>query len=160
VPQEVILFNGASFSRTLDIDMEEGARLTLLEISIFGRREKGETVNSGAFHDRWIVRRQGKVAFAENVKLAGDIAATLDSPAIGSGACAVATLLHVAPDAEKRLARARRALTHATSECGASAWDGMLVARFVSRDAFSVRRDAAYLASRLLPDGLPRIWSF
>lgn len=160
VPQEVILFDGARFSRTLDIDIGEAAKLLLLEVSIFGRREKGERVTSGAFHDRWIVRRQGAIAFAENVRLAGDIAAQLDRPAVGNGAMAIATLLYVAPDAEKRLARVRRALSPATSECGASAWDGLLVARFLSHDALAVRRDAANLAARLVPDSLPRIWSF
>lgn len=159
LPQEVILFNGARFSRKLDVDMEDDARLTLLEISVFGRSAKGERVDRGTFHDRWLVRRQGRVVFAESVRLEGDIAARLDVPAVGGGACAIATLLHVAPNAEKRLSSARKALARATSECGVSAWDGMLVARFVSRDALAVRSDAALLASRVLPQGLPRIWS-
>ena len=159
LPQEVILFNGANFSRRLDVDMEAGAQLTVLEISIFGRSARGERVNHGSFQDRWFIRRQGRMAFAESVKLDGDIAGQLDLPAIGGGACAVATVLHVAPNAERRLTSARRILARATSECGASAWDGMLLARFVSRDAAAVRRDAALLASRFLAEGLPRIWS-
>ena len=159
LPQEVILFNGAKFSRRLDVDMEEGAQLTLLEISIFGRSAGGERVEQGSFQDRWFIRRQGRIIFAESVKLEGDVAGKLAEPAVGDGATAIATVLHVAPNAERRLTSARRALARATSECGASAWDGVLVARFVSRDALAVRRDAAHLASRFLKDGLPRIWS-
>jgi urease accessory protein len=159
IPQEVILFNGAKFSRRLDVDMDEGAQLTVLEISLFGRSARGEKIDQGSFHDRWIVRRQGRILFAESVKLDGDVAATLAEPAVGSGACAVATLLHVSPTAEKRLGAARKILSRATSDCGASAWDGMLVARFVSGDAAAVRRDAALLAARFLRRGLPRIWS-
>lgn len=159
LPQEIILFDGARFQRTLDVDMEEGARLTLLEVSVFGRHAKGERVRSGSFHDRWHVRRQGRMVFAESVRLEGDIAARLDQPAAGAGASAVATFLYVAPDAERRLAGVRRALRQASSECGVSAWDDMLVARFVSKDALAVRRDAAGLAARFVSNGLPRIWS-
>jgi urease accessory protein len=159
LPQEVILFNGARFSRRLDVDMEEGAQLTVLEIAVFGRAARGEQLDAASFHDRWLVRRQGRIVFAESVRLEGDVAAKLALPAVGGGARAVATVLHVSPKAVQRLAAARRILARATSECGASAWDGMLVARFVSPDAAAVRCDAALLASRFLTDGLPRIWS-
>jgi urease accessory protein len=159
LPQEIILFNGAKFSRRLDVDMEEGAQLTLLEISIFGRSAGGERIDQGSFQDRWFVRRQGRIVFAESVKLEGNVAAKLAQPAVGNGANAIATVLHISPNAERRLGSARKILARATSECGASAWDGMLVARFVSPDAAAVRRDAALLASRFLVDGLPRIWS-
>jgi urease accessory protein len=159
LPQEIILFNGARFSRRLEADLAEGAQLTVLEISVFGRTARGERVTEGSFNDRWLVRRGGRIVFAESVKLEGDIAARLAEPAVGGGATAVATLLHVAPNAERRLGPLRRLLSRAATECGASAWDGMLIARFASNDVHALRRDAALAASRFLKEGLPRIWS-
>ncbi len=160
LPQETILFDGAGFVRTLDVDMAESATLTLLEIAVFGRTARGERVTAGRFHDRWRVRRGGELIFAESVRLDGDIAALLDIPAVGSGACAIATLLHVAPNAETKLKTVRTALARAGTDCGASAWNGMLVARFCGGNSLSLRRDAALALARVLPGGLPRIWAF
>lgn len=160
VPQETILFDSSGLARSLEADMEEDATLTVLEIAVFGRTARGERVTRGSFHDRWRIRRGGRLLFAEDIRLQGDIASTLDVVAVGSGASAIATLLHVAPKAEARVKSVRAALARARSECGASAWDGMLVARFAARDALNVRTDAAAALRRLLKADLPRIWTF
>jgi urease accessory protein len=72
---------------------------------------------------------------------------------------AMATLVHVAPSAEEALAPVRHALCNAPADCGASAWDGMLVARFLAADGAALRR-AVVLALAVLRDGraLPRVW--
>src|SRR6266571_4718397 len=73
LPQETILFDRARISRRIDIDLAEGASLLLCEIVVFGRAAMGERMQSGAFVDRWRLRRGGQLVFAETVRLDGDI---------------------------------------------------------------------------------------
>jgi urease accessory protein len=62
------------------------------------------------------------------------------------------------PDAESRLGVAREALARAGCECGVSAWDGMLVARFLSRDGETLRRDLVHFLHVLRGAAMPRSW--
>jgi urease accessory protein len=83
----------------------------------------------------------------------------LASRATAGGGAAVATLVHVAPDAEGRLDALRAAWAEAPAEAGASAWNGMLIGRIVARDGAALRATVtAGLA--VLRDGraLPRVW--
>ncbi len=84
--------------------------------------------------------------------------ALLDRPALGGGARAVAAVLHVAPDAEGRLDEARAHLADARCECGASAWDGLLVARFLSFDPQALRADLVRFLARFRGAPMPRSW--
>ena len=79
--------------------------------------------------------------------------------AIAGGARAMATLVHVAPDAETALDGVRAALADTMGEAGASAWNGMLVARILAADAAVLRR-AVIAALQVLRGGrpLPRVW--
>ena len=158
LPQETILFDGAKLARSLDVTMAASARLTLLEIVVFGRLARGERMISGFFRDRWRVLREGELVLAEDVRLEGKITDLLARRATGGGARAVAILAHVAPNAEARLTAVRRALAGAQSECGASAWNGLLVARFASSNPAAVRADAMRAVIRLLRAPLPRVW--
>ncbi len=101
--------------------------------------------------DRWRIRRGGRLAFAENLRMDGPLSAMLDRPALGGGARAVATVLHIAPDAESRLDEARAALDLAGSDCGASAWSGMLVLRFAAAQPSLLRADVARFLNRSVP---------
>jgi urease accessory protein len=158
LPQEQILFDGARLRRTLAVDMAGDALLTLVESVVFGRVARGETLEEGAFRDRWRVRRDGQLVFAEDVRLDGAIRDTLARRAIGAGARAFATVLHVAPDAEARREDARAALDGAACECGASAWNGMLVARFLSPDPQRLRADLVRFLERFRGASMPRSW--
>jgi urease accessory protein len=157
VPQPTILFDGARVERTLAVEMHAGASLTVLESLVFGRVAKGERLVAGGLRDRWRVTRGGSLIFAEDVRLEGAVSQALERPAIGCGARAVATLLHVGPQAEERLGPVRSALVGGASECGVSAWDGMLLARFAGQDAAAVRADVARVVAGLCR--LPRVWT-
>jgi urease accessory protein len=159
LPQETILFDGARLQRTLGVTMAASARLTLLEILVFGRVARGEKIASGFFRDRWRIRRDGELVLAEEVQVEGRIADLLSRRATGGGAVAVAVLAHVAPKAEGRLPAVRCSLAGAQSECGASAWNGLLVARFAGIDPAAVRADAVRATVALLGTPLPRVWS-
>ena len=71
LPQEMILFDRARLNRRIDIDLAADASLLLCEAVVFGRAAMGETVEQGALIDRWRLHRDGKLVFAENVRLDG-----------------------------------------------------------------------------------------
>jgi len=158
LPQEMILFDRARLVRRLDVDMAPDAALTLSESVVFGRTAMGEEVVEGRLDDRWSIRRGGRLVFAEAVRLDGGIAARLAHPAIGGGARALATILHVAPDAEARLDAMRTALAGATAECGASAWNGLLVARLMGPDPAALRADLVRTIEAFRGRNVPRYW--
>src|ERR1700676_2968983 len=91
LPQETILFDRAQVARRIDIDLVESASLLLCEIVVFGRAAMGERMLRGEFVDRWRMRRGGRLVFAENVRLDGDIGAKLAKPAIANGGVAIGT---------------------------------------------------------------------
>lgn len=159
MPQEMILFDGAALSRTLTVNMPECATAMLFEMTVFGRVARHEQLEHGAFRDRWRVRRGGKLVFAEDTHLDGNMSETLAHKAVGDGARAVATFLLVAPGAEARLNHARELLRSAGSYCGASAWNRMLVARFSTRNPHELRQDAAQFISMLMRTKPPRVWA-
>lgn len=159
LPQESILFDRAAVTRTLEVDLAADAWFLGLEMLVFGRAAMGERVATARLSDTIRLRRAGRLLLHDGIRLSGDVAETLSGPAVAGGGAAVATLVYVAPDAEGRLETLRAALADAPAACGASAWDGMLVARFVARDSAALR---ASVISGLtaLRDGraLPRVW--
>src|SRR6202140_1640003 len=95
LPQETILFDRARVLRRIDIDLAEGASLLLCEIVVFGRAAMGERMLQGEFVDRWRVRRGGRLVFAENIRLDGDIGEKLSRPAIAKAGVGIGTALIV-----------------------------------------------------------------
>ena len=158
LPQETILFDAARLRRRFDADLAENARLTAFETLVFGRAASGEEVANGLVEDRWRVRRGGRLVYAETFRLAGPIAALLDQPPIGGGARALATFLYVAPDAEARLEEARAHLAESDCACGASAWNGLLAVRFLSREAAGLRAAATRFIEAFRGAPMPRVW--
>ena len=74
------------------------------------------------------------------MRLDGDIDALLRRPAVANGAGAMASLVHVAPEAERRVDAVRAALDGVPAESGVSGWDGMLVARMLASGAAPLRK--------------------
>ncbi len=70
----------------------------------------GERVRSGQIRDAIRVRRAGRLIWQDAVRLDGDIDALLRRPAVANGAGAMASLVHVAPEAERRVDAVRAAL--------------------------------------------------
>jgi urease accessory protein len=156
LPQEAILFDGAALIRRLDANLAAGARLLAVEAAVLGRTAMGEEVRQGAFRDRWRIRREGRLAFADDLALTGPVSSLAGLPPLLGGGRAFATVLLVAADAERFVEPLRRILG---ASGGASAFDGKLVARLVAADGLSLRR-ALLPALEALRDGapLPRVW--
>ena len=159
LPQETILFDGARLRRSLDVEMAGTATFTGLEQTVFGRLARGERLTNGQFLDRWRIRRDGRLIFADHVHLEGEIADQLDRPAIGGSARAIATLIHVAPDAPQKLPLLRQALARQKIEAGATALDGFVLVRFVAADPALLRQAVIACVTRLLRRPMPRVWN-
>jgi urease accessory protein len=154
LPQETILFEASRLRRHIEAEIAADAELLLVEPLVLGRTEMGERDISAAFSDRWRIKREGKLVFAEDFRLDG--ALPRGAAALGKSG-ALATLLLVAPNAERRLEEIRQCLGDGA---GVSAWDGKLVARILAKDGFTLRKRLIPALKRLVPEGaLPRIWS-
>ena len=164
LPQETILFDGARLHRLLSIDLAPEARLLAAETVIFGRSARGERFSRGFLHDSWAIRRNGRLAWMDAVRLDGDVEA-LRSRAFGFGrAAGYATLLHAGPAAASFLPLAREIVAAAPAEGGATLVSGLLLLRFIAEDAARLRSAVAGAVCRLraeiagLPASLPRVW--
>jgi urease accessory protein len=159
LPQETILFDRCALDRRLDIELAPDAWFLGVEAIVFGRTAMGEQVGHADFRDTIRVRRAGRLMLHDAVRMQGEVAAKLARPAVGGGACAMATLVHVSPLAEAALDGLRDALEGAPAEWGASAWDGMLVARFLAPDGAALR-EAVVMGLQALRGSrpLPRVW--
>ena len=157
LPQETILFDRTRIHRRFDISLSETASLLLCEIVVFGRLAMGERVREGEFLDHWRLRRDGRLIFAENIRLDGDIGAKLANPAIAKGGVAIGTAL-IVPGDEALLERIRELAPSFGGEVGVSAWNGFAMARFCAQDAARLRADMIAVLGRASGSALPRLW--
>ena len=159
LPQETILFDRSRFGRVLAAEVHPDGTALLYEATVFGRQASGEELRDAVFRESWRVRRGGRLVYADAIRLAGPVGALLGRPAVANGARALATTLYVAPDAEARLDDARACLEGAAAECGASAWDGILLVRWLARDVAALHRDVARFMTSFRGRPLPRVWT-
>jgi urease accessory protein len=154
LPQETILFDRARLKRSIEVHLAPNASLLMAEAIVLGRSAMGEAVEQGALTDRWRIRRGSKLIFAETVRLEGAIKQMLSEPAVAAGGVAIATVLAVPGDQEM----VERVRTQSSGgEAGASAWNGLAVARLCAKDGASLRRDLA-AAITAMGGILPRLW--
>ena len=161
LPQEAILFDAARLNRRLDVAMAADAELLVAESVVFGRLARGEAMQSGHFADRWRVRRDGRLVFAEQALFGGDVAQHLTRAAVAGGGTAMCCALLVAPDAEARLERAREVMQAvAGREGGVSAWNGMLALRLVAAAGQILRERLRALLAAIRGLDVPAVWQF
>ncbi len=154
LPQETILFDRARLTRELHVDAAATSRLLLCESVILGREAMGESVREGALRDRWRVRIDGRLAFADDLRLEGDIARLTAVRASLDGNLAFATVL--AQATEPDMGSLRRALGPAS---GASRIDGLTIVRIVAPSGIALRKILIPALQHLASGPLPRLWS-
>lgn len=159
LPQETILFDGSRLARRLEISLASGARLLAAEMLVLGRAARGERFTRGSLHDRWRIRRDGRLIWADALRLPEPPSEVLDDRFGLAGAGALATLLLAAPDATAFRERARD-----LASGGASlVVPGLLVARWMG-EASAVRAALGDAIAALRADAfghparLPRLW--
>jgi urease accessory protein len=157
LPQESILFDRCALQRRLTVDLAQDAWFLGVEQLVFGRIAMGETVHGAWLRDLVQVRRDGCLLLHDAIRFDGPVQSLLDRRATGGAARGIATLIHAAPDVETKLDALRLAL--AGHDAGASAWDGLLIARIAASDGACLH--AAVVAGLdVLRAGrpLPRVW--
>lgn len=156
LPQELILFRGASLDRSLRIDLATDARLLMVEPVIFGRAAMGEVLDRARLRDRIEIRREGRPLYRDAVRLEGDLAAQLARPGVAAGCGAMASLVYVDPAAEAHMDPVRALLPETG---GASLLrDDLLAVRLLAHDGFELRRHLLPILDRLSGETLPTSW--
>ena len=158
LPQETLLFDGARLERRLEVEAAGEAEFMIAETLVFGRLAMGESQIDASVRDSWRVHRDGRLVFADETRI-DHAGATLDRKAAGAGARAVSTIVASAPNIEARLPDLRAALKAAGLgvESGASAFDGLIVARLLA-DSSERLRAALVAAIVALGGRKPRLW--
>ena len=158
LPQETLMFEGARLERRLEVEMSSEATVVVAETLVFGRLAMGENRIDATLRDSWRVRRDGRLLFADETRIE-HAGAALERKATGAGARALSTIVASAPNIEARLPDLRAALeaTRSGVESGASAFEGLIVARLLAASADRLR--AALIASIVALGGRkPRLW--
>jgi urease accessory protein len=154
LPNETILYDGASLRRSYTVNLQQHSRFLALEPLLFGRTETGETIDSILLHDSWRINRAGRLIHAEEFRLGPKLPRSKST--LGN-ALAMATIIYLAEDAERLLERVRLVLDEKSA---ASAWNGKLIARVIAADGFLLRKALIpvmnMLASR---ETLPKNWT-
>ncbi len=171
LPQETILFDRSRLVRRISADVAADGELLMVETTVFGRAAMGEIVRACQLADHWRIRRGGRLIYADTFRIGGsgriagadasglaDPNQVLAGAATGGGASALATLVLVSPDAQTRLDPLRAILETVSSQSGASAWNGVLVARMISSNARDLRGDLVHVLQEFRGRDLPRPW--
>jgi urease accessory protein len=157
LPQETIVFNGVRLRRSVDVHLAPGANLLFAESVVFGRSAMGEIVREGKFMDRWRVKIENDLVFADNIRLDGAISHTLSKAAVAKDGIGIATVLKI-PGGDDDVAAVRAMATSFSGEVGASAWNGLAFIRCVAPSGVALRRDLIATLTALRAAPLPRLW--
>lgn len=158
LPQETIVFDGSAAQRTFVADLAPDAELLAVEPLVFGRHASGEHVEDAAFRDRWTVRRDGRLIFADRLQLDGPVRDLLTKVAGGAGA--MASILLTGPRADGLLTRLRALLDTADMPAAANLIQtGLLFARIFAPCGFTLRKALVPALETLSGRPLPRPWA-
>ena len=156
LPQETILFQGCAFERSLQVDLTPDARFLMVEPVLFGRKAMGETLRSARFHDRVAIHRAGEIAYLDQIRLTGDIAARLGRRDVGAGAAAMASVVFAAPNAGAHLTDLR----DMAGDLGGVSLvrDDLLTLRLLAPDGYLLRQTLIPILTLLTETNMPRAW--
>lgn len=156
LPQETILFDESALSRRFDVELDKTATLLALESVQLGRGAMGEVIDSLSFHDRWRIKREGRLEFADDLRLIGE---ETSSAKLG-GNTAFASLAFIAPQDEEflnALASRLRARCPALYS-GFSVTRGRLTGRILAQDSYLLRQAVIPVLDEIRGCDLPRVW--
>jgi urease accessory protein len=134
LPQETIVFDGARFKRRTTISVDGASSVLALEFLVLGRAAHGENVSACEVSDAWRIYRDGKLVWADMLRLTGP----MPRPALLGGNRALVTVVRLGPG---------DAIPGATTVNGVTVW------RLAAPEAAGLRKT---LADALT---LPKAWS-
>jgi urease accessory protein len=163
LPQETIIFNSARIHRQTEIDLGAGAELMALEWLVLGRAAHGEEVACGHIRDRWLVRRDGRLVWADSFLIAEETFAHLRRRALLSDCKAIGTLLYFGPHLDRRLDLLRDLAQSVACHCAATMVGGLIVVRLAAPASSDLRIALVYLLQHFdkgdaSPFRVPKMW--
>jgi urease accessory protein len=154
LPQETIVFQGSQLKRRTVAHVAPGGALLACEMVVLGRAASGERFASGLLLDSWSVRRGGRLAWTDTLRVKGE---TPSGAGFGA-ANALATVIGVWDEPQAHFERARTLLENAGEvRAGVTLVNGVLVARLLG-EATAVRAAAIGFLSAFRGQRLPRVW--
>ncbi|MGH2341747.1 urease accessory protein UreD [Segnochrobactraceae bacterium EtOH-i3] len=160
LPQETILFERSALDRTTTFRLTGDATLVAVEAIILGRAAMGEVVESLSLSDTQRIEIDGRLVFADRLRLDGNARAILTGRATGAGATAFATVLARVAAPDETIARIRALLDDADAEVtgGASIVNGIVIARLMASDGQRLRSRLMPILEAVRAGPLPRVW--
>jgi urease accessory protein len=154
LPQETIVFEGARLKRQTVADVAPGGSLLACEMVVLGRAASGERFTAGLLLDAWSIRRAGKLAWTDALRVEGET-----PTAAGFGeANALATVIGVWDEPGLRFETARALLQAADNvRAGVTLVNGIVVARLLG-EATAVRTATTRFLGDFRGRRLPRVW--
>ena len=159
LPQETILFDGAGFSRHLDVQMDESTNFLASEMMVFGRTAMQETVRQGRVRDQWRIWRGGRLIHAEAFRLDGQIMEKLHHKASAPAMSALQQRYISVVMLKLKLGRCESFLIALPMCKRASAWKGKLVIRNLSNDTAGLKKLLAQFIEQFRQMANPRVWN-
>ena len=164
-PQETIVFDRARLKRQTHISVSSGAELLALEWIVLGRAAHGETVVSGEVIDSWRVEKDGRLVWADCLRITDDVFPHVGRNALLADCSAVATLVYFGTDLEKRLECLRDWAASLTCHAAATMVGGLIVVRVAAPAASTLRAGLCSVLQRFDhafgpgPFRVPKMWS-
>lgn len=134
LPQETIIFNSARLHRTTEIELSSQAELLALEWVVLGRAAHGETVYAGNITDSWRVKKDGRLVWADGLRITDEIFPHLMRKSLLSNYSAIATLIYFGPRQNERLDFLRELISSLRCRGGATLVSGLIVVRLAARE--------------------------
>ena len=164
-PQETIIFNWARLHRETEIEISSGAELLALEWLVFGRAAHGEQIMGGLLSDRWRVKKDGRLVWADAFHVGQEAFSHLKRSALLGNCKGIATLIYFGPELEKRLEFFRDISSSLDCLCAATSVGGLIIVRLAAESSANLK-----LALRALidqfgsqfgpgPFRVPKMWS-
>jgi len=165
LPQETIVFNGGRMRRNTDIEIYRGAELLALEWLVLGRTARGEEMVHGHIADGWQVKIDGRLIWADRLRVTDDVFPRTRSRALLADFKAIGTLIYFGPDAEARVQLMRELASELQCHCVTTVVSGLVIARLAARAAAELKTSLRQILLKFDPTPaqgpfrLPKMWS-
>src|SRR5262245_71755 len=164
-PHETIVFNWARFHRQTEVEILPGSELLALEWLVFGRAAHGEQMVGGEICESWRVKREGRLIWADSLRISEEIFPHLNRKALLSNCKAIATLIYFGTQLDERLELMREISRSFDCLCGVTLVAGLIIVRLAAEEAWTLKLALRALLQQLStefgdgPFRVPRMWS-
>jgi len=164
-PQETIIFNWARLYRVTEVEISPGAELLALEWLVFGRSAHGEQIVGGHLSDRWRVKKDGGLLWADSFHVGEKGFSDLKRRALLGNCKAIATLIYFGPELDKRLELLRGISGSLDCNCAATSVAGLIIVRLAAETSSNLKLALRALLQHLEtefesgPFRVPKMWS-